>query len=110
MKKTITREALRLAIAEAGAGRNVMLLFPDRSWIADAPLMAPLTVDPHGSRGTDYTRCTTCHSGLKSVAIDTLILVSPDISTWDAEGEEYAHECLRTSTNPRVIKVGEKAC
>jgi hypothetical protein len=96
--------AFKLANSEAAAGRNVMLLFPDRSWTAGAPLMTR----PKGAHGVIYIRCTTYLSGLRSVAIDTLILVSPDTSTWDAEGEAMARERLRTSLDPQVIKVGEK--
>jgi hypothetical protein len=96
--------AFTLANREAKAARNVLLLFPDKSWVAGAPLTAP-SKDGHGDI---HIRCSTCLSGLKTVAIDTLILVEPTASTWDAAGEAYARERLRTSTDPRVIQVGEK--
>ncbi len=99
MKSMMT--AFKLANSEAKANRNVMLLFPDRSWTAGAPLTTP----PKGDHGAIYIRCTTCLSGLKWVSIDTLILVEPTASTWDAEGEAYARERLRTSLDPRVLRV-----
>jgi hypothetical protein len=102
MKTTTMQTAFELADNEADAGRNVMILFPDLDWTGRTT--SSLRSD---SRGTIYTRCTTCHAGLKLVSIDTLILVAPDSPTWDAEGEAYARERLRTSRAPQVIKVGE---
>jgi hypothetical protein len=81
-----------------------MLLFPDRSWTGGAPL----TTHPKGGHGTVHIRCTTFLSGLKAVAIDTLILIEPTADTWDAAGEAYARERLRTSLDPRVVQFGEK--
>ena len=95
--------AINLAEIESGAGHNVMILVPDWSW----SIGMPMTTDSTESRGAIYLRFANDHSGLKSVAIDTLILVASDTSTWDAKGEEYARERLRTSLDPRVIKVGE---
>jgi hypothetical protein len=102
--RTILKMALKLAIDEAAAGRNVILLFPDRSWVCGAPL----TTHPKSDHGTVHIRCSTFLSGLKSVTIDTLILIEPTADTWDAAGEAYARERLRTSLDPLVIKVGEK--
>ena len=101
--QTMLKTALDLACIESGAGHNVMVLVPDKSWMGGRPMTSELS----DVRGTVYTRCTTRHSGLKMVAIDTLILVAPGSPTWDAEGEAYARERLRTSLDPRVIKVGE---
>jgi len=101
MRTTTMNQAIRLAVAEVAAGRNVMLLFPDRSWTGGAPLMT----NPKGSHSTVYVRCTTYLSGLKSVAIDTLILVAPDDPAWDAAGEAFARERLRTSLDPRERRI-----
>ena len=104
MKATLLKTAFELAIGELEAGRNVMVLVPDMSW-TDGTF---LTTSPSDSRGALHIRCTSHHSGLKAVAIDTLILVEPTADTWDAAGGALARERLRTSPHPRVIKVGEK--
>ena len=78
-----------------------MVLVPDISWTPNRPL----TLSPSGGYGPLHIRRTTRHSGLKSVPIDTLILVSPDDPNWDARGEVLARERLRTSRDPRVIQV-----
>jgi hypothetical protein len=96
------KTAFELANGEADASRNVMILVPDLSWTGRTT--SSLLGD---SRGTVYVRCSTRHSGLKTVAIDTLILVAPNTSTWDAEGEAMAYERLCTSLDPQVIKVGD---
>jgi hypothetical protein len=97
------KRALELASNESGAGRNVMILVPDASWMS-----GPMTSELSDVYGAIYTRCTTHHAGLKMVTIDTLILVAPDTLTWNAKGEVLARERLRTSLNPIVIKVGAK--
>ena len=102
--KTKLKTALELAYLESRSGHNVMILVPDISWSPDKPLI----LSPGGGYGFIRIRRTDCHSGLKSVAIDTLILVEPDNPAWDAKGEALARERLRTSLDPRVIKVGEK--
>ena len=104
MNKTL-KMALELADREAKAGRNVMILVPDTSWMWG--MCGVCTFAPSGPRGAIYIRCSTCHSGLKSVAIDTLILVASTVPTWDAAGEAFARERLRTSLDPRVIQVKE---
>lgn len=100
MNKTL-KMSLELAASEAKAGRNVMVLVPDMSWTCGLPF----TIGSRGSRGALHIRCTVCHSGLKSVAIDTLILVASATPAWDAAGEAFARERLRTSLNPQVIQV-----
>ena len=90
---------INLADKESEAGRSVMLLFPDSSWMNGEVLTSvPCSV---------FIRRTTNHSGLRMVPIDTLILVAPDDPAWDAKGEALARERLCASLDPRVIKVGE---
>ena len=91
--KVMMKTALELAYRESGFGHNVMILVPDVSWMSGRALTSELS-DVYGNI---YIRCTTCHSGLKSAAIDTLILVAPDDPTWDAKGEALARERLHTS-------------
>ena len=105
---TEMKMALYLANNEAGLGRNVMILVPDVSWSIGVPMVIEPADHRDNSQGSIHTRFANDHGGLKSVAIDTLILVAPDTSTWDTVGEALAHERLRTSLDPRVIKVGEK--
>jgi hypothetical protein len=100
MKATL-KTALELAYGEAEKGRNVMVLAPNMAWVSHTPS----TIGGDDSRGSVYIRSTTSHYGLKSVAIDTLILVASRSSTWDAEGEALAREKLMTSIDPRVIQV-----
>ena len=104
MNMKTMKMAIELSCRESGSGHNVMVLFPDISWAAGTPLTSEIS-DVYGAI---HFRCTTRHSGLKIVAMDTLILVAPDPPTWDAAGEALARERLRTSRDPRVIKVGEK--
>jgi len=101
MKATLLKTALEWANIEAEGGHNVMVLVPDRDWMG----CTHSTINPYDPNGTIYIRCTTCPTGLKMVAIDTLILVAPDDPNWDAAGEALARERLRTSLDPRVIKV-----
>ena len=101
--KAKLKRALELACRESGSGRNVMVLVPDSSWMG-----GPMTSELSDVYGAIYTRCTTRHTGLRAVTIDTLILVTPDAPIWDAAGEALARERLCASLDPRVIKVGEK--
>ena len=101
--KSKLKKALELAYLESRSGHNVLVLVPDISWVGD------MTSEMSDVYGSVYTRCTTRHSDLKAiVTIDTLILVAPDDPAWDAKGEAYARERLRTSLDSLVIKVGEK--
>ena len=124
MMKTLMLEALTLANAEAVSKRNVMVLVPDCTWTSLAyndPLLEPLVFNLQGwclgcpddeeierrlARGSGYLRCTTLHSGLKSVSLDTLILVAPNADAWDAMGEVHARGRLCASPSPQVIEVG----
>jgi hypothetical protein len=125
--KTLLTQALELADGEVKVGHNVMVLVPDCTWtslIYNDPSLSPLASQLLGwcpgcpdeennervrALGSVYIRCTTLHSGLKFVPLDTLILVAPDADTWNAEGEALARERLRTSLNPQVIKIGGDA-
>ena len=89
--------ALKIANHEADAGNIVMVLFPNRGWVS-AALRRPL-------RDNVHLRATTVESSLKTLAIDTLILVGRTDASWNENGEKCAREKLRTSKNPRVIMV-----
>jgi hypothetical protein len=106
MKATLLKRAYEMAHDEASGGRNTMVLVPDDSWIG---VVSKTFSCPIASHGAIHVRCSTYHSGLKSVAIDTLILVGSTDSAWDVEGMNYAHERLKTSTKPKVIILGEEA-
>jgi len=91
--------AMEIANYEAAAGNTVMVLFPNRGWVG-AALRRP-------KQDGVYLRSSTVESSLKSLAIDTLVLVARNCPTWNEKGEMYARERLRTSRNPRVILAGD---
>jgi hypothetical protein len=82
-----------MAQKEAADGRRVMVLFPNASW-RSAALPQSENI---------WLRATTEESSLKSLSIDTLILVAWDHPDWDVGGAQYAKECLRTSREPRIL-------
>ncbi len=84
---------MELAQKETRDGRRVMVLFPTPEW-RSAALPQPENI---------YLRASTVESGLKSLAIDTLILVGRDHPDWNENGERYARERIRASRHPRVI-------
>lgn len=100
MKETLIATAIGLANDEAKDGRTVMVLFPDMKWTSTAKRLRPAE--------RVHVRATTVHTGLKSLLVDTLILVAPDASTWDQDGEAYARERSRASSDPRIVTVGGK--
>jgi hypothetical protein len=102
MNEGMMQEALEVASNESFDGRNVMILLPSKAWADGHPMTSELS-DVHGAI---HVRRTTEHSGLKSVPIDTLILVNAGHPDWDIAGEYYARERLRTSLDPDVIRVG----
>lgn len=91
--------ALEIANYEAEAGNMVMVLVPNRGWLSAALRLREW-------KGV-YLRASTVESSLKSVAIDTLVLVGRDHPDWNEKGERYARERLRTSLKPRVILAEE---
>jgi len=95
----LIRHAIEVARAEVEEGRSVMVLFPSEDWTSQA-------MNIHASRGDPirgiYMRCTTNEFSLRSVAVDTLILVGTDTRNWNANGERLAREKLRISRDPRV--------
>lgn len=93
-------KALELAGRESEGGRNTMILVPDIVWANKT-----ITIKLRGVYGDIFIRCTTHHSGLKSVAIDTLILVAPDDPAWDIVGEDLARERLYASLEPREYRI-----
>jgi hypothetical protein len=88
-KKALTK-ALNLAKKEADVGLNVMVLLPSVDWIGDMPL----TYGHLDAPGTRYIRFSNSHAGLRSVAINTLIMVARCDPTWDAAGEAIARSGL----------------
>ena len=97
MKSMIAR-AMKIAYKEVATDRKVMVLLPNNEWRSAA--LSPYT-------DNIYLRASTIESSLKSVAIDTLILVATDHPEWNTDGEQYAREKLRTSLDPRIITIGE---
>ncbi len=90
---------MKIARSEAAAGNTVMVLFPNWIWVS-AALRQPR---PSGV----YLRASTVESGLKSLLIDTLILVGRHDPAWNKKGELYARERTRASLKPQVI-IAEK--
>jgi len=94
------REPLFIAALQAGChevkqSRKTMLLTPTCSWsrfAASQRIVAGV-----------HLRASTFEPGLKSLPLDTLILVSPSDPEWNKKGEMYARERLGTSLEPRVI-------
>jgi len=94
----VTVEAKRVAREEVSEGRNVMMLFPTGVWANEA-LKVKRDLD-----GV-HMRFSNRHSGLKSLPIDTLILVAASDGDWDEEGLAYAKERLRSSKEPKTVRI-----
>ena len=80
---------------EEAVDRHVMILFPTSEWRSVALPQSE----------NIWLRASTNESSLKSVPIDTLILVDRKHPDWNKKGELYARELLRTSRRPRIIHV-----
>jgi len=91
--KSLIDKALKLARSEVANERRVMVLFPNSKWRSAALPQ---------SEGI-WLRASTVESSLKSVPIDTLILVYRKHPDWNMKGERYARGKLCTSPSPRVI-------
>ena len=106
----LMKMALDLAGEEVKGGRNVMILLPDHAWmrVCSHTSLSKISITRAKGRGDLHIRFASRHNGLRSVLIDTLILVEPDTPSWDADGETLARERLVTSTNPQVAQVGGK--
>ncbi len=93
--KDLIDKVMIIARNEVDEGRRVMVLFPTPEW-RSAALPEPVNI---------YLRASTVESGLKSLAIDTLILVGHNHPDWNKSGEMYAREKTRTSREPRIIRL-----
>jgi len=87
--------AVFAAFEEVQAGRKVMILVPNREWAS--------IVQKSWKLPEIWVRASTVESGLKSVPIDTLILVGTDHHDWNVAGESYARERVHPSPNGRII-------
>lgn len=92
MEDLITRQK-KMSQEEAIDGRRVMVLFPNANW-RSAALPQSENV---------WLRASTNESSLKSLPIDTLILVAWDHPTWNVGGAQYAKELLSTSLDPKIL-------
>lgn len=86
--------AMEVASREVAAARHVMVLVPNCKWACIAARQYKLSV---------WVRASTVESSLKSVPIDTLILVGRNHPDWNKKGEMYARERLKTCLTPRVL-------
>ena len=98
MKDMITR-AISIAQTEVADGRRVMVLFPNAAWQSAALPQSKIRMNIF------WLRASTNMRNLKSIAIDTLILVNRDHPDWVKEGERLARCRLQGSLNLRVIVV-----
>lgn len=85
--------AMRAASYEITAGRTSMVLVPVLKWARTGRQC----VDGIHVRSTDN------ESGLKSLALDSLILVGPTHPKWCERGEMLARERLRRGPFPHII-------
>jgi hypothetical protein len=86
--------ALQAGIHEYIEGRKVMLVTPHPGWASKGSRQQISGV---------WVRTSTEESGLKSLPLDTLILVGTGHSMWNNKGEMFARERLATSLSPRII-------
>jgi hypothetical protein len=87
-----------VAMSEKRKGKTcIMVLFPNSQWDSYACLRLR---DVH-QRWADQ------HAGLKSLPVETLILVASDAEGWDANGLALARERLRAQSG-KVILITEK--
>lgn len=89
--------ATELALAETGA---VMILFPSKLWV---PVMT-LMKDPDKPENIQVCR-SDCLPSMRSLPIDTLILMAPEDPDWDSDGLAQAKAQLAGSLNPKLISV-----
>lgn len=97
MNQDMIDKAYTLAREERANGQNcVMVLFPSRAWL-------------HTLCQEDgiHTRFSNFYSSLKSLAIDTLILVGFSDDDWDEDGVRLAKEKLNVSRTGTTIYVNE---
>ena len=93
IKKDLLTRQKKIAQEASVDGRRVMVLFPDAEW-RSAALPESENV---------WLRASTEEHSLKSLPIDTLILVAWDHPSWSQRGAQYATELLRTSRDPRIL-------
>lgn len=86
--------ALEVGVHEYAKGHKVMLVVPSQKWTSEGTWQR--------IRGV-WIRASTNGPGVKSLLLDTLILVGQSHHTWSKRGEMLARERLRTSLSPRII-------
>ena len=96
--RNMAKDAGYMALEEVQNGRTAMILFPTSSWGA---VMFDMGCVPEGI----FLRVSNRHSNLKSIVLDTLILVAADDDGWDQEGLALVKERLRGCANPKLISI-----
>lgn len=79
-----------VASREVAAGRQVMVLVPNSKWIC--------SVLQRYWRTPARIRASTIESSLKSLSIDTLILVGQSHADWNKKSEMYARDKVTVSS------------
>jgi hypothetical protein len=81
---------------EVANNRIAMILFPNSRW---GTVVQEMGTAPDGI----WIRTSEQIANLRSVAMDTLILVAADDAGWNTDGILLAKEKLRISLNPKLI-------
>jgi hypothetical protein len=98
MNQDMIDKAYTIAREERANGQNcVTVLFPSQTWLHTM-------CHENGI----YTRYSDKPSGLKSLPVDTLILVGPTDADWDEHGIRLAKEKLSVSRTATTIYVNEE--
>ena len=94
--RNMAHEAGYKALDEKAKGRITTILFPNKNW---SPAIFEMGPAPDGI----WVRMSDQHASLRTIAMDTLILVAANDAGWDTDGVKLALEKLRTSLHPKVI-------
>ena len=94
--RSMSVDAGYMALDEAKEGRTTMILFPNKSW-------AMISFEMGQPPETVHLRFADEHTSLRSIALDTLILVAGNDADFDHDGMMIAKEKLRVSASPKMI-------
>lgn len=96
--RNMAQDAGYMALEEVENGRTAMILFPTSNWGA---VMFDMGCVPKGI----FLRTSNRHSNLKSIVLDTVILVAADDDDWDQEELALVKERLRGCAKPKLISI-----